>query len=74
LRFAEDGLRRTLDRFRSSLHIIRRDTPDDLIATFDVRVGTPEDLIATLGADTVLRHLADLEPADLVFDRVEPNG
>jgi hypothetical protein len=43
LRFAEDGLRRTLDRFRSSVDIIRGDTPDDLIATFDVHVETPED-------------------------------
>ena len=60
LRFAEQGLRRTLDRFRSSGHIIRGDTLDDLIATFDVHVGTPEDVIASLGADTILPRVTDL--------------
>ena len=60
LRFAEQGLRRALDRFRSSGHIIRGDTLDDLIATFDVHVGTPEDVIASLSSDPILGRVTDL--------------
>jgi len=60
LRFAEDGLRRALDRFRGRGHIIRGDTLDDLIATFDVHVGTPEDVIISLGADAILPRATDL--------------
>jgi putative FMN-dependent luciferase-like monooxygenase len=57
---AEQGLRRALARFKSSGHILRGDTLDDLIATFDVHVGTPEDVITSLGADAILPRVTDL--------------
>ena len=59
-RLAEAGLRRALGRFKSSGHILRGDTLDDLIATFDVHVGTPEDVIASLQADSILPRVTDL--------------
>jgi putative FMN-dependent luciferase-like monooxygenase len=60
LGFAEQGLRRALARFKRNGHIIRGDTLDDLIATFDVHVGTPEDVITSLKADTILPRVTDL--------------
>lgn len=60
LRFAEDGLRRALPRFRGRGHIIRGDTLEDLIATFDAHVGTPEDVLISLSADTILPRATDL--------------
>jgi len=59
-RFAEQGLRRALERFKKGGHILRGDTLDDLIATFDTHVGTPEDVIASLHADTILPRVTDL--------------
>jgi putative FMN-dependent luciferase-like monooxygenase len=60
MHFAEVGLHRVLARFRKSGHILRGDTLDDLIATFDAHVGTPEDVIASLKADTILPRVTDL--------------
>ena len=59
-RHAEVGLRRSLDRFRKSGHIVRGESLDDLIATFDTHVGTPDEVIASLKADTVLPRVTDL--------------
>jgi putative FMN-dependent luciferase-like monooxygenase len=60
MRFAELGLHRVLERFKKGGHILRGDTLDDLIATFDAHVGTPEDVIASLKADTILPRVTDL--------------
>lgn len=59
-RFAEQGLHRVLERFKKGGHILRGDTLDDLIATFDTHVGTVEDVIASLQADTILPRVTDL--------------
>jgi hypothetical protein len=56
----QDGLRRALDRFPSRGHIVRGDTLDDLIATFDVHVGIPDDVVASLSADTILPRVTDI--------------
>jgi putative FMN-dependent luciferase-like monooxygenase len=56
---AEAGLRRGLGRLRKT-HIMRGESLDDLIATFDVHVGTPDDVIASLQADTILPRVTDL--------------
>ncbi|WP_291689712.1 putative FMN-dependent luciferase-like monooxygenase [Bradyrhizobium sp.] len=56
---AEAGLRRGLGRLRKT-HIMRGESLDDLIATFDVHVGTPDDVITSLQADTILPRVTDL--------------
>jgi putative FMN-dependent luciferase-like monooxygenase len=60
LDLADHGLRRVLDRFRKSGHILRGDSLADLIATFDVHVGTPDDVIESLSADAILARVTDL--------------
>jgi hypothetical protein len=60
LQLAEQGLHRALARFKSSGHILRGDTLDDLIATFDTHVGTPDDVIASLSEDSILPRVTDL--------------
>lgn len=59
-RFAEIGLRRSVERFKAAGFAPPGDSLDDLIATYDVHVGTPDDVIASLRADTALARVTDL--------------
>ncbi len=60
LRFADIGLRRIVDHFLTTGHIISGRSLSDLIAAFDVHVGTPEDVIASLRSDSTLERVTDL--------------
>lgn len=60
LRYAEIGLRQIAERFVAHGHILRGNSLQDLIESFDTHVGTPEDVIESLSADTTLAHATDL--------------
>lgn len=58
--FAEQGLRRGVERLRAGGQQPADDSLDGLIRTYDVHLGTPEQVIATLQADTALARVTDL--------------
>ncbi|MDE1993360.1 MAG: putative FMN-dependent luciferase-like monooxygenase [Rhizobiaceae bacterium] len=60
LRFAEIGLRRSVERFTASGFKIAGTTTSELIKAFDVHVGTPEDVIQSLSKDTAVSRTTDL--------------
>jgi alkanesulfonate monooxygenase SsuD/methylene tetrahydromethanopterin reductase-like flavin-dependent oxidoreductase (luciferase family) len=60
LRFADLGLRRTVDHFVATGHDIAGQSLADLIAAFDVHIGAPDEVIASLGADATLERVTDL--------------
>jgi putative FMN-dependent luciferase-like monooxygenase len=60
LYWAEQGLRRVADHFRSIGQIIPGDSLTELIAALDVHVGTPADVIESLLADRTLDQVTDL--------------
>jgi putative FMN-dependent luciferase-like monooxygenase len=60
MRFADIGLRRIVDHFIATGHIVAGQSLADLIATFDVHIGTPDDVIASLKADSTLERVTDL--------------
>jgi putative FMN-dependent luciferase-like monooxygenase len=60
LRFADIGLRRIVDHFVATGHVLQGQSLADLIATFDVHVGTPDDVIESLLADSTLEQVTDL--------------
>jgi putative FMN-dependent luciferase-like monooxygenase len=60
LRFADMGLRRSVDRFVAAGHVAPGPSLAELIAAFDVHVGAPEDVIASLRADSTLTRATDL--------------
>jgi putative FMN-dependent luciferase-like monooxygenase len=58
--FAEQGLRRGVERLRASGQQLADDSLDGLIRAYDVHLGTPEQVIATLQPDTALARVTDL--------------
>jgi hypothetical protein len=60
LRFADIGLRRTVDHFVAAGHVLHGRSLADLIATFDVHVGAPDEVIESLLADSTLDRVTDL--------------
>jgi putative FMN-dependent luciferase-like monooxygenase len=60
LRLADIGLRRVVDHFVATGHVLQGQSLADLIATFDVHVGTPDDVIESLNADSTLARVTDL--------------
>jgi putative FMN-dependent luciferase-like monooxygenase len=60
LRFADIGLRRTIDHFAAAGFSIGGGSLSELIAAFDVHVGAPDDVIASLSADRTLEQVTDL--------------
>ena len=60
LRFADIGLRRVVDHFIATGHIISGQSLEELITTFDVHIGTPDEVIASLKADSMLERVTDL--------------
>jgi len=60
LRFADIGLRRTIDHFAAAGFAIGGGSLPELIAAFDVHVGAPDDVIASLSADRTLERVTDL--------------
>jgi putative FMN-dependent luciferase-like monooxygenase len=60
LYWAERGLRRVADHFRSIGQLIPGDSLPELITALDVHVGTPDDVIESLLADRTLDQVTDL--------------
>jgi putative FMN-dependent luciferase-like monooxygenase len=60
LYWAERGLRRVADHFRSIGQIIPGDSLPELVAALDTHVGTPADVIESLLADRTLDQVTDL--------------
>lgn len=60
LRFADIGLRRTVDHFAAAGFAIGGGSLPELIAAFDVHVGAADDVIASLSADRTLERVTDL--------------
>lgn len=60
LRFAEVGLRRAAEGFRSQGQTIPGDDLDDLIAALDTHLGTPDEVAESLAADTTLARATEV--------------
>jgi putative FMN-dependent luciferase-like monooxygenase len=60
LYWAERGLRRVADHFRSIGQLIPGDSLPELITALDTHVGTPADVIESLAADRTLDQVTDL--------------
>lgn len=60
LRFAEVGLRRAAEGFRSQGQTIPGDDLDDLIAALDTHLGAPDEVAESLAADTTLARATEV--------------
>lgn len=60
LTFAEAGLRRIADRFRTSGHEVADDSTLGLVQAFDTHLGTPGEVAESLGDDRTLDHATDI--------------
>lgn len=58
--FAEIGLHQIAARFKKAGHILRGESLDELIATFDTHVGTPDEVADSLAADPTLKQVTDV--------------
>ena len=87
LRFADVGLRRSVDRLVKAGHTLPGQSLAELIAAFDVHLGTPDDVLASLKSDSILEratyivfqvHSVDpphpyiLRSIELIAERVAP--
>ena len=59
-RFAEVGVRRSAERFKSAGHQLRGESLDDLLRTFDTHLGTAEEVATSLEADASLHYVTDV--------------
>lgn len=59
-RFAEDGLRRFIDRLKKAGRAAPAGSLDQVIAALDAHVGTPREVIASLADDRTLDRATDL--------------
>ncbi|KAA1175332.1 putative FMN-dependent luciferase-like monooxygenase [Rhizobium tropici] len=60
LHFADIGLRRIVEHFKTAGFAVPGETTADLIKAFDVHVGAPDDVIESLQADAALARVTDL--------------
>ena len=60
LLFAERGLRRIAERFKTAGHEVPGETTDDLVRAFDTHLGTPDEVAESLAADLTLAHSTDV--------------